>query len=456
MGREQMVIRIKKGLDIPIAGEPEQKIEKGRAVTSVATVGLDFPGLRPTMVVKEGDRVKQGDPLFVDKRDERIKFTAPASGTVRAIHRGPRRILQAVEIELESEEGRTFKSYSPRELESLSREAVQENLLESGLWTTLRTRPFGKVPLPDTPPNSIFITAMDTYPLAPNPEVVIAERKEDFINGVRVLSRLTEGKVFVCQPEGTLEIPRVEGERIEHVAFSGPHPAGLPGTHIHFLDPIVGHKVVWYINYQAVLAVGALFTTGQLRLEKVISLAGPVVKNPRLLQTCWGANIEELCEGEIETKGPVRIISGSVLHGRRVDDRWNRYLGHFHLQISALEEPTEPELLGWIDPNPKGHKFSILNLFWPKPEGPRRMQTALFGSDRPIVPIGIYEKVMPLDILPTPLLRALVIGDTEMAINLGCLELEEEDVALLTFVDPGKHNFGPVLRRNLERIEKEG
>ncbi len=449
-------IRIKKGLDLPIAGEPEQKVDRGGRVTSVATLGLDFPGLRPTMVVKEGDRVKQGDPLFLDKRDERIRFPALGSGVVKAIHRGPRRVLQAVEIELDGGEGRSFRSYDPAELATLGREEVQERLLESGLWTTLRTRPFGKVPLPDTRPHSIFITAIDTHPLAPDPEVVIAERKEDFIHGVKLLSRLTDGKVFICQAEGTLEIPTVEGERIEHVHFSGPHPAGLPGTHIHFLDPIVGHKVVWYLNYQSVLAIGALFTTGQLRLEKVISLAGPVVKHPRLIRTRWGANIEELVEGEIESQAPVRIISGSVLHGRKVDDRWNRYLGHFHLQISALEEPTEPELLGWIDPTPKPHQFSILNLFWPKPEGKRRFQAARFGSDRPIVPIGVYERVMPLDILPTPLLKALIVGDTEMAIQLGCLELEEEDLALLTFVDPGKHNFGPVLRRNLEQIEKEG
>lgn len=449
-------IRIKRGLDIPLAGEPEQKISPGREVTSVATIGLDFPGLRPTMVVKEGDRVQQGDPLFLDKRDERIRWTALGSGVVRAIHRGHRRVLQAVEIELDGTPGKRFKSYEPSELERLTREEVQELLLESGLWTTLRTRPFGKPPLPDTQPSSIFITAIDTYPHAPNPEVVIAERKEDFIHGVKLLSRLTEGKVFICQAEGALEIPQVEGERIEHVAFSGPHPAGLPGTHIHFLDPVVGHKVVWYVNYQAVLAIGALFTTGQLKLEKVVALSGPVVKRPRLIRTRWGANIEELQEGEIESTSPVRIISGSVLHGRQVDEPWNRYLGQFHLQISVIEEPTEPEPLGWIDPKPKPHKFSILNLFWPRPEGKRRLQAALFGSYRPIVPIGVYERVMPLDILPTPLLRYLLVGDTEMAIELGCLELEEEDLALLTFVDPGKHNFGPVLRRNLERIEKEG
>ncbi|MCX8049049.1 MAG: Na(+)-translocating NADH-quinone reductase subunit A [Methylohalobius sp.] len=453
-----MVIKIKKGLDLPIAGKPEQKIlEDGGEIRSVAVIGQDFHGLRPTLHVQEGDRVRLGQTLFVDKQHPEIKYTSPGCGVVTAIHRGARRALLSVVVELDGDEEQSFACYSAQDLENLTLDQVKKNLLDSGLWTRLRTRPYSKVPTPDSVPHSIFVTAIDTNPLAADPVIVLAERAEDFRNGLKVISHLTPGKVFVCRSAKSAGFPKVEGERVEVVGFDGPHPAGLPGTHIHFLDPVSASKSVWYLDYQSVLAIGTLFTTGRLSVERIISMAGPVVKRPRLIRTRVGANLEDLTAGEIECPAPYRVISGSVLNGRTAQGPV-AFLGHYHNQVTVLEEYQGREMFGWIEMKGAEHKFSILDVFLLRRRKPTeyRFTTALCGSPRAIIPIGVYEKVMPLDILPTQLLRALVVGDTDMAQALGCLELDEEDLALCTFVDPGKHNFGPILRRNLSQIEKEG
>lgn len=453
-----MVIKIKKGLDLPIAGEPEQKIhEDGGDVKSVALIGLDYPGLRPSLQVQVGDRVKLGQPLWVEKKHPEIKYTAPGCGIVTAINRGARRVLQSVVVELDGEEEEQYASYPAAKLADLSIDQVRENLLNSGLWTRIRTRPYSKVPPSDTQPHAIFVNAMDTNPLAADPSVVIAERVDDFRNGLQVISHLTEGKVYVCKAEAADGFPAVEGGQVEVVSFDGPHPAGLAGTHIHYLDPVSAEKTVWTLDYQAVLAMGALFTTGRLNVEKVVSLAGPIVKRPRLIRSRLGACTDDLVQGELSEECVPRVVSGSVLHGRKARG-WSAYLGNYHNQVSVVEEYHARELFGWIEMKGSDTKFTLLDVFPLRREKPQkyRLTTALFGSPRAIVPIGVYERVMPLDILPTQLLRALVVGDTDSAQQLGCLELDEEDLALCTFVDPGKHNFGPVLRKNLTQIEKEG
>ncbi len=453
-----MVIKINKGLDLPVMGEPEQKIyEDGGDVKSVALIGQDYIGLRPSLQVQVGDRVKKGQPLWVDKKHPEIKFTSPGCGVVKAINRGAKRVLQSVVVELEGDEEETFSSYPADKLSDLTPDQVKQNLLDSGLWTRFRTRPFSKVPASDAQPHSIFVNAMDTNPLAADPVAVLAERVEDFRHGLEVISRLTDGKVYVCKAESADGFPVVEPGKVELVSFDGPHPAGLSGTHIHFLDPVSADKSVWYLDYQSVLAIGALFTTGKLNVEKVISLAGPGVKRPRLIRTRVGASTSDLTRGELSEQGDFRVVSGSVLNGRKARG-WSAYLGNYHNQISVLEEYHDRELFGWIEMKGADHKFSLLDVFPLRRQKPEkfRLTTALFGSPRAIVPIGVYERVMPLDILPTQLLRALVVGDTDSAQLLGCLELDEEDLALCTFVDPGKHNFGPVLRKNLTQIEKEG
>jgi Na+-transporting NADH:ubiquinone oxidoreductase subunit A len=451
-----MQFTIKKGLDLPISGGPKQIIEKGNEVKTVAVLGTDYVGMKPTMLVSEGDAVKLGQIIFSDKKNPGVNFTAPGAGKIKAINRGAKRALQSVVIELSGDEQVTFTQYKEADLAGLTEEQVKENLLQSGLWATLRTRPYGKIPAVDTKPRSIFVTAIDTSPLAADPAVIIKARSNDFVNGLAVISKLTDGKVYVCKKAGA-DIGVGNAPSVQVAEFSGPHPAGLPSTHIHFIDPVNADKVVWHLDYQAVIAIGALFTTGKLNVERVVSLAGPTVKNPRLIRTRAGASTDELVKGELEDVEN-RVISGSVLYGHQASD-WAAYLGCYSNQISALQEGRARELFGWIVPGKD--KYSALDVYINS--RPDKKSGRLFpftttknGSNRAIVPVGVYETVMPLDILATPLLKSLIVGDSDNAQLLGCLELDEEDLALMTFVDPGKHDFGPVLRANLTKIEKEG
>lgn len=445
------MIKIKRGLDLPLAGAPEQRIEPARAVRSVAVLGCDYHGMKPTMAVQVGDRVKLGQVLFSDKKNPGVHFTAPGAGVVSAIHRGEQRVLQSVVIDLEGDDVVEFARYDAAQLPALDPQAVRDNLQQSGLWTALRTRPFSKVPAVDAVPSSIFVTAIDTHPLAANPAVVIGERPADFANGLAVLARL--GKVHLCKASGVGLSGEVQANVQPH-EFAGPHPAGLAGTHIHFLDPVSAGKSVWQIGYQDVIAIGALFSRGQLDVTRVVALGGPVVDKPRLLRTRLGASLEELTAGELQA-GSNRIISGSVLGGRTSRGAF-AFLGRYHVQVSCLHEGRERELLHYLRAGVNKH--SVLNIFVSKLMGGRKlaMDTSTNGSPRAMVPVGNYEAVMPLDILPTQLLRYLIVGDTEMAQKLGCLELDEEDLALCTYVCAGKYEYGPILRDNLARIEKEG
>ncbi len=446
------MITIKKGLNLPISGSPEQAIRDGNAITEVALLGEEYVGMRPSMKVREGDVVKKGQVLFEDKKNPGVVFTAPASGTVTAIHRGAKRVLQSVVIKIEGNEQITFEKYTTEQLNQLTSEQVRQNLQASGLWTALRTRPFSKVPAVDATPVSIFVNAMDTNPLCADPQVIVQQSAQAFEAGLTVLSRLHEGKVYLCKAANA-SIPSPSIANLDVKEFAGPHPAGLSGTHIHFIDPVSATKFVWYINYQDVIAVGKLFTTGELDVSRVVSLAGPQVKNPRLVRTVLGANLSQLTANEVKD-GENRVISGSVLSGAKAAGPVD-YLGRYALQVSVLEEGREKEFLGWIMPGANKYSLSrtVLGHFSKKLFN---FTTALNGGERAMVPIGAYERVMPLDIIPTLLLRDLAAGDTDSAQALGCLELDEEDLALCTFVCPGKNEYGPLLRQALDKIEKEG
>ena len=447
------MIKIKKGLNLPIAGEPAQVIEDGPNIQHVALLGEEYVGMRPSMLVKEGERVIKGQVLFEDKKNPGVMFTSPASGQVVAIHRGERRVLQSVVIKIEGNEQVTFSTYNRDELGTLTSAQVEENLLQSGLWTSLRTRPFSRSPQPGSSPAAIFVTAIDTNPLAADPLVVIRENEQAFIDGLVILSRLTEGKIHVCHGMG--ELPKVtQNSQIIYTQFVGPHPAGLAGTHIHFLEPVSIKKKVWSLNYQDVIAIGKLFVTGHLYTDRVVSLAGPQVEKPRLLRTCLGADLYELTKGQLK-EGENRIISGSVLWGVTCDET-HHYLGRFHNQVSVLSEGRDKELFGWIMPG--SDKFTITRTTIGHFLKNKRFNftTTMNGGERSMVPIGNYERVMPLDIMITHLLRDLLVGDTDTSQELGCLELDEEDLGLSTYVCPAKYEYGPVLRDVLTKIELEG
>lgn len=449
---------IKRGLDLPITGEPQQVIEEGRTVTRVAALADDYPLMKPRMHVVEGDEVKRGQILFEDRKSEGVRFTSPGAGKVVAVNRGRRRVLQSVVIELSAEDA---AGDGPQvKLESYAADAkgkaLKDLLVESGLWPALRARPFSRVPSPTESCAALFVTAIDTHPLAADPAVVLKGAEADFQRGLGALSTLTEGTTWLCKKAGA-SIPTVEGVKVAE--FEGKHPAGLVGTHIHLLEPVNREKIVWHIGYQDVVAVGRLLATGRIDTRRVVAIGGPTVTKPRLVRTRIGASIDQLVEGglaDVEN----RVVSGSVFGGRSARGDVFGYLGRYHNQISALREGRDRVFFGWLRPG--FDQYSIVRAFAARwfgggdKKSNYEFTTDTNGSHRAMVPIGMFEKVMPLDIMPTFLLRSLVKDDIERAEQLGCLELDEEDLALCSFVSPGKEDFGVALRRNLTEIWKEG
>lgn len=447
---------IKRGLDLPITGKPVDRIDDGPALTRVAILADDYPLMKARIAVEVGDSVKCGQLLFSDRKSEGVLFTSPVEGTVSAINRGARRALQSVVIDLATPgsigEQVAFSNYTP---DSMDGARIRALLSESGLWTSLRTRPYGRVPSIDETASAIFVTAVDTHPLSGSIHTALSGREADFTAGLDVVAQLTDGKTYLCTGAGGT-IPSTGAVEVE--SFIGKHPAGLVGTHIHMLSPVHREKSVWHLGWQDVVAIGRLCKSGTLDSSRVVALGGPVVKSPRMLRTLLGANLSQLTAGELAADVEERCISGSILGGRKASGEIYGYLGRYHNQVSCLAEDRERIFLGWLSPG--FNKFSTVRAFAAGLLGmnkkPQSFTTTTHGSHRAMVPLGMFERVMPLDIMPTFLLRSLSVDDVERAEALGCLELDEEDLALCTFVAPGKEDFGRALRRNLDEMWKEG
>ncbi|MCY4444345.1 MAG: Na(+)-translocating NADH-quinone reductase subunit A [Proteobacteria bacterium] len=475
-------MHISTGLDIPIKGSPRHVVDQLKPVSSYALLARDYHGMRPTMHVRVGDEVKLGDILFEDKKQPGVSFVSPASGKVTAIHRGERRtflscVIKSSAKHLEDDDGLSKKAFftpiDPGTLASLSSADIRRRLLDSGLWTAIRRRPFSKTPAVDEQPRAVFVSTVDSRPLAFNPQIVIAEHSEAFDAGLGVLHGLT-GKDIYLNTAPNQSVPNKPF--IHHEEWQGKHPCGLVGTHMHMLLPVSLTHVNWHVGYQDVIAMGYLFIKGCHWLDRYVALCGPVVDNPRIIKTRLGACLSELVGQEhINLKGlttapydqlsptenkknRIRVISGSVLGGHTAREAHD-YLSRFDYQVTLLAEGHERDFFltkGWLSPG--FHKFSLLGTYLGKfvPGYLFPMTTSTQGSKRAMVPIGLYEKVMPLDILATYLLRALIAKDTQRAQELGALELDEEDLALATFVCAGKYEYGPILRDNLTDIEKNG
>ena len=445
-------IHITKGLDIPISGCPEQKIRQSNPIRQVALVGDDYIGMKPTMLVQPGDKVVTGQPLFTDKKNEGVVFTSPGCGTVMGVNRGAKRKFESINIALDGEEGLTFcePSDHPQEIPP---EKIRDILVESGLWTAFRTRPYGKIPAIGSPPASLFITAIDTAPLCCDPLVIIRESPKEYQLGLKILRQLVRAPIHYCTGQALLE-PFEQVDGLEYWSFQGPHPAGLPSTHIHFIDPVHENKTVWHIGFQDVIRIGYLFSTGQLRTECIIALGGSGVMKPSLVRTRLGASLINQCRQEL-TFEDLRVISGSVLSGRESRENY-AFLGRYHTQVSVIEDSSGRSIFNWLLPGKK--RFSIRPVFASAyvKDFLSPMNTAMWGGKRAIYPLGTYDEVMPMDIIATSLLKSVVKGDTEKSKALGCLELIEEDLGLCAFVCPGKNEFGPDLREVLSAIELGG
>lgn len=441
---------LRKGLNIPITGAPSQNIEDGPEVRTVGVLGDDYIGWKPRIAVAEGDVVGPGSPVLISKDMPSIQVVSPVAGRIKAINRGARRKLISVEIEVgEGAEAVDFSNVG--DLSTAG--GLVERLSAAGLWTAFRTRPYSKVPAPETRPAAIYVTALDTEPLAGDPAQIINADAEAFATGLAAIAKLSEGKTYLCQADGAT-LPGGEAQGVETVAFAGPHPAGLAGTHMHFLEPPVGDKVVWTVGYQDVIVIGRLLMTGRYDAACVIALAGPVCANPRLVRTIAGASMTDVARGDLPQDLPVRMISGSVLSGRAGEGA-DAYLGRYARQITLMEEDHKQIPMGWI--RPMFAKYAVqpvLGSALSRAKFP--LTTNLNGGRRAMVPLGTFEELMPQDFLPTQLLRAMLVMDTDQAQLLGAMELDEEDLGLVGFACPAKYEYGMALRDCLTKIEKEG
>ena len=443
--------RLRKGLDVPVLGAPGDFIEDGASIRTVAILGADYIGLKPRLSVQEGDVIAAGAPILAHKDIPEVLVTSPASGRVKAINRGARRALVSVEIEVDDSAAEPVDFSDTGD--ATTREGLTARLCASGLWTSFRTRPYSKLPVPGTVPAAIYVTAMDSEPLSADAAVIIDEDPAAFSAGLAAVARLTDGTTYLCHEIGA-DVPGSDVEGVVAAAFSGPHPAGLAGTHMHFLEPPSAKKTVWTVGYHDVIAIGRLLRTGRLDSSRIVALTGPLCQRPRLVRTVAGASLTDLCAEDLATDTPVRMISGSILSGRGAEGV-AAYLGRYARQVTLIEEDHKQIPMGWIRPMPS--KYAVQPVLGSALSNKLYALTSnLNGGRRAMVPIGTFERLMPQDFLPTQLLRSLLVMDTDSAQALGALELDEEDVALCGFACPAKYEYGIALRDSLTKIEKEG
>ena len=437
------MIKISKGLDLPISGKPLPNISDHPKSNNVALLGNDFIGMKPTMLAKEGDMIKVGDKLFEDKKNPGIYYTAPAGGIIKSINRGDKRKFLSLEIEISSNEN--FKEFdlgnSPNEIKSA--------LVESGIWNAFRTRPFNRTPKIDDLPSAIFINCCDTNPLSIDPYEIIKHDSSYFEKGLDLLVGIFDCEIFLCHQNDDFN---KSNDKIKYHQFIGPHPSGLSGTHISMLYPVNLNRVVWTINYQDIISLGYFKSNKVLRINKLISLGGPSVYEPSLLNVRMGANTDEITAGKYQPES--RIISGSVLHGHECNGVMN-YLGYYDNQVSIIPDEVNEIFLNWAMPGSSLH--SKLNVFISSFLQPKRFtfNTSISGGNRAVVPIASYEEVLPLDILVIQLLKALIVSDIELAVDLGMLELAPEDLALCSYVCPSKYDYSSILLDNLNKLYLE-
>jgi Na+-transporting NADH:ubiquinone oxidoreductase subunit A len=445
-------IKIKRGLDLPISGALRSTNPvQAPGAEQVALLPPESIGIKAKLLVEVGDAVKIGSPLYFDKLKEQAPFTTPAAGKVVAIHRGHRRAVMAVVVQVEgAQEQVEFEALDPAKA---TRAELVEQLCRSGFWNCLRERPFDAIPAPDAAAQAIFITAADTQPLAPDPLLVLAGREDHFRAGLQALSRLTDGKTWLCTHGGDWSKLQVDG--VSQQDFAGPHPAGNAGVHIHHLAQVGPKTKAWHIGYQDVADIGELLSSGRIPTERLVALVGPAVNEPKMLRCLRGASLANICKDAINCEQP-RVISGSALSGLITQPGTDTgFLGRYANQITVLNDQPKQRFLDWVNPFAKQHTITntILAKFAKREFD---YDTDLNGGPRAIVPIGSYEEVMPMDILATQMFRALAGNDLETAEKLGVLELAEEDIALCEYVCPSKIELGALLRQMLTRIIKEG
>lgn len=445
------VIKIKKGLDIRLKGKAEKIVVKSENTDLYAVKPVDFLYIRPKLTVKVGDPVKAGTVLFYNKYLPDVKFTSPVSGTVKAVNRGERRAI--LEVVIEAGESMEYETFLKADPSTLSREQVIENLLKSGLWPLIRQRPYGIIANPGTTPKSIFISAFDTSPLAPDYDFIVQGNNEAFQAGINALSKLTDGKIHLnVNADYPPSDVFTNAKNVQMNRFTGPHPAGNVGVQIHHLDPVHKNSLVWTVNPQDVITIGRLFLKGQYDASRIVALAGSEVLNPKYYKTMIGASIKDLIANNTR-EGNLRYISGGPLTGRKIP--FDGYIGYYDSLVTVLPEGDKYEFLGWAVPG--FGKFSASRSFfsWINTDKEYVIDTNYHGGERAYVMTGQYEKVLPMDILPVQLIKSIMVEDIDRMENLGIYEVVEEDLALCEFVCTSKMEVQSIIRQGIDLMIRE-
>lgn len=446
------LIKIRKGKDILLVGEASPEMATPVSIRSYAVKPSDFKGVVPKMMVKAGDEVKAGTPIFHSKTNPEIVFCSPVSGEVAEIVRGDRRII--LEVRIIADQDIKYVDLGKENPTSLSRDAVKEKLKQSGVWPSIRQRPFNVIADPMDTPKSIFISAFDSAPLAPDYNFILKDEKSNLQAGIDALAKLTDGKVYMGLKHNAKANDTFSGlSGVEFYEVSGPHPAGNVGVQIHHMDPVNKGDVVWVVNPQDLAVIGRVFTEGRYRNEKVIALAGSEVNKPSYHKVISGASIEPILSGNI-ADGNNRIISGNVLTGTHIES--NGFLSHYDNMVTVIPEGTDYEFLGWLIPSYARPSISKSFLYYLSPNKKFKVNTNTHGEERAFVVTGEYEKVFPMDIFPVQLLKAILAKDLEAMENLGIYEVVEEDMALCEFVCTSKIDVQEILREGLELMAAEG
>lgn len=444
-------VKIRRGTNIKLAGIADRVKSEAAVSNSFAIKPTDFHSLTPKMLVKAGDTVKAGSPIFHDKYNEQILYTSPVSGEVAEVVRGAKRKI--LEVRIIPDANQQFESFQTGDASALAGEQVKELLLKSGLWPLIKQRPYDVVAKPDADPKAIFISAFDSAPLAPDYDFILHGESQSFQKGLDMLSKLTKGKIHLNSRSGSSTDAVFSGAKnVTHNTFSGPHPAGNVGIQMHHIDPISKGDIVWSVNAQAVVMIGKFFESGKLDLTKTIALAGSEVQKPRYVRTKVGASVKSIIDGQIND-GDVRIISGNVLTGSQVDK--DGYIGFYDDLITVIPEGRDPQFLGWLAPN--FNKFSLSRSYfsWMMPNKRFKLNTNMNGEDRAYVVSGQYEDLLPMDVYPVQLIKSIMTNDVERMEQLGIYEISPEDLALCEFACTSKMEVQKIVREGLDVAMKE-
>ncbi|HNX43820.1 MAG TPA: Na(+)-translocating NADH-quinone reductase subunit A [Bacteroidales bacterium] len=440
-------IKIKKGLDIKLLGEAQNKVTE-ILTDDFALKPTDFIGVFPRLLVKEGDIVKAGSPVFCDKYRESVQFTSPVSGKISEIRRGDKRVL--LEVGIQADKDIVFEDFGREDMASLGRRQLIDKMLLSGVWPAIRQRPYTVIANPDDTPAAIFISGFDSAPLSPDYAFILKDELAGFQAGVDVLARLTSGKVYIGIPEFNHPLAGIRNAVI--TCFKGPHPAGNVGIQIHHIRPINKGDIVWTVNPQDVVVIGRLFSSGRYDASVTVALAGSEVREPQYYKVRKGISVKPLISGNL--KGDTqRIISGNVLTGDRISH--NGYLGFYHNQFTVIPEGNYFEFMGWAMPGFGKFSFSKTFFSWAHKDKKYKLDTNFHGGERSYVMTGQYEKVLPMDILPMQLIKACLLEDVELMEKLGIYEVDEEDFALVEYIDTSKTEIQSIIRKGIDLIRKE-